>query len=479
MMVDHTIIAPPSSALSTHDITPAVAISVRGIGKMYRIYNHPQDRLKQMLLRGRRTYGREFWALRDISFDIAQGETVGVVGRNGSGKSTLLQIIAGTLAPTTGSIGVSGRVAALLELGSGFNPEFSGRENVFLNGAILGISRQEMELHLADIIAFADIGEFIDQPVKLYSSGMAVRLAFAVQLFVPKDVLLVDEALAVGDEAFQRKCMAAIKVFQQHGGTVLLVTHDTQMVVRHCTRCILLAHGQLIVAGESKPVCDLYQKIMYSDAQAAEQLLALAQQQGLYGALRSHSATTLAVAVDNAPAPTTAQAMALADWFDPDMPTTSEVVYGNGDAQIAEFGVYDQHGKCVNVLTVGRRYAFTYIVHFAREARDVHFGMMLKTIDGLDVAGISSNLERLDFDYISASSTVKMVFSIRLNVSPGTYFVNAGVGAHIDGTYTYLQRRVDMCMLRVLPPDSRSVYGVAYLEPRLSAEFLTERRHRV
>ena len=179
MIVDDTTVTPALPAPSLSTAVPEVAISVRNVGKMYRIYDRPQDRLKQMLLRGRRLYGREFWALRDVSFEVARGETVGIIGRNGSGKSTLLQIIAGTLAPSTGEVSIKGRVAALLELGSGFNPEFTGRENVFLNGAILGISREEMESYFDDIAAFADIGEFIDQPVKFYSSGMVLRLAFA------------------------------------------------------------------------------------------------------------------------------------------------------------------------------------------------------------------------------------------------------------------------------------------------------------
>src|SRR5574341_116121 len=201
---DHTLVdADAAPRVSTPP--PEAVISVRGVSKMYRLYDRPEDRLKQSLFwRFGRSYGREFWALRDVSFEVQQGEAVGIIGRNGSGKSTLLQIIAGTLQPTTGEVQIKGRVAALLELGSGFNSEYTGRENVFMNGAILGLGREEMEQRFDDIAAFADIGEFIDQPIKLYSSGMVMRLAFAVQAMVPKEVLIVDEALAVGDEAFQR-----------------------------------------------------------------------------------------------------------------------------------------------------------------------------------------------------------------------------------------------------------------------------------
>lgn len=232
-------------------------IEVRGVGKCYQIYERPQDRLKQMLWRGRRRYYREFWALRDISFTIGSGETVGVIGRNGSGKSTLLKLLCGTLTPTTGTLAVRGRVAALLELGTGFNPEFTGRENVYLNAAILGLDDVEIEHYLPEILAFADIGEFIDQPVKTYSSGMAVRLAFAVAAHVRADILVIDEALAVGDVFFVQKCMRFLRKFQEHG-TLFFVSHDTGAVVNLCDRVLWLEHGQLREAGPAKEVCEHY-----------------------------------------------------------------------------------------------------------------------------------------------------------------------------------------------------------------------------
>src|SRR5262245_60407558 len=216
------------------------AISVRGVGKMYRIYDKPQYRHKRMLSRRPRSCVREFWALRDISFDVQKGETVGIIGRNGSGKSTLLQIIAGTLAPTLGEVQALGRVAALLELGSGFNPEFTGRENVFLNGGLLGITPEEMEERFGEIAAFADIGDFIDQPVKMYSSGMYARLAFAIAIHLDPDVFIIDESLSVGDVFFQSRCIRKLAEYTENGGTALFVTHDTYTVERICDRSIVL-----------------------------------------------------------------------------------------------------------------------------------------------------------------------------------------------------------------------------------------------
>jgi lipopolysaccharide transport system ATP-binding protein len=240
---------------------PEFVIETRELGKCYQIYGRPQDRLKQMLWRGRRRFYHEFWALRDVSFAVRRGETVGVIGRNGSGKSTLLKMLCNTLAPTTGTLMVRGRVAALLELGTGFNPEFTGRENVYLNAAILGLDDAEIEYSLPEILAFADIGEFIDQPVKTYSSGMAVRLAFAVAAHVRADILVIDEALSVGDVFFVQKCMRFLRQFQEQG-TLFFVSHDTGAVVNLCDRVLWLEQGQVREVGPAKEVCEHYLAIL-------------------------------------------------------------------------------------------------------------------------------------------------------------------------------------------------------------------------
>lgn len=243
-----------------------IAIRVQNLSKCYLIYDRPQDRLKQSLLpRLKKVFGqpykayyREFWALQDVSFEVKKGETVGIIGRNGSGKSTLLQIIAGTLQHSTGAVNLNGRVAALLELGSGFNPEFTGRENVFLNGAVLGIPSKEMERLLDPIMAFADIGNFIDQPVKTYSSGMLVRLAFAVSVNVKPDILIIDEALSVGDAAFQFKCLQRLEELTQSGATLLFVSHSMEMVRTFCKRVVYLKKGKPYAIGPPEEVAEIY-----------------------------------------------------------------------------------------------------------------------------------------------------------------------------------------------------------------------------
>lgn len=258
-------------------------VEVKGVNKRFVMYERREDYLKQAFIPaaarllgpfgGRwknRSFGRDFWALRDISFSVGKGEAFGIVGQNGAGKSTLLQIIAGTLTPSSGSVSVRGRVAALLELGSGFNPEFTGLENIFLNGAIYGLSRAEVEVRLDEIVQFADIGEFVSQPVKTYSSGMTMRLAFSVQLALHPDVLIVDEALSVGDVFFQAKCMARLRKLIDQGVTVLFVTHDMSTVSQFCTRALLLKDGRLIQMGSPKSVIDEYARLDFERRNARE-----------------------------------------------------------------------------------------------------------------------------------------------------------------------------------------------------------------
>lgn len=246
------------------------AIVVEGLSKCYQIYGKPQDRLLQMLSMGRRKYSSEFWALNNVSFTIGRGETVGIIGRNGSGKSTLLQMICGTVTPTQGIVQTEGRVAALLELGAGFNTEFTGRENILLNAAILGFSKEQMSSRMQDVLTFSELGEYVDQPVKTYSSGMHARLAFSIAIHVEPEILIVDEALAVGDARFVAKCMRRIKDMQKQGVTILFVSHDVSSVRTLCDRAIWLDHGKLREDGDVFPVTGKYMEYIFKDEQTEE-----------------------------------------------------------------------------------------------------------------------------------------------------------------------------------------------------------------
>jgi lipopolysaccharide transport system ATP-binding protein len=389
-----------------------IAISVRGVGKMYRIYDRPQDRLKQMLWRGRRMYGREFWALHNISFDVKKGETVGIIGRNGSGKSTLLQIIAGTLNPTEGEVEVHGRVAALLELGSGFNPEFTGRENVFLNGAILGISREEMQLRFDDIAAFADIGEFIDQPVKLYSSGMVVRLAFAVQAFVPKEVLIVDEALAVGDVFFQAKCMAQMKRLLDDGITVLFVSHDTGAVKSLCRRALLLDHGQMIENSTADIVAEKY----YSLKVRSEQIiLSTADRQG--DALEGDKESP-----DNAFMPS-------ADF----LKRATFQRLQNGKAHFLNVQLLDQYGNEVVRVEYDQKVTLRMAIQVTADIPDMlAFGYHIRDAHGVDLVYSDSIIEETGILAPHIGDRYVAEWTFRAALHAGNYTIAVGMSIPID-----------------------------------------------
>ncbi|MFS0754987.1 ABC transporter ATP-binding protein [Noviherbaspirillum sp. 1P10PC] len=254
-------------------MSSSLAIKVDELSKCYHIYDKPRDRLMQMLSRGKKQFFREFWALRNVSFSINKGETVGIIGRNGSGKSTLLQMICGTVTPTYGTVSAYGRVAALLELGAGFNPEFTGRENIFMNAAILGFPHEEMAARMQDVLAFSELGDFLDQPVKTYSSGMYARLAFSIAINVDPEILIIDEALAVGDARFVAKCMRRIKDIQEKGATILFVSHDVASVRTLCERAIWLDHGNMVEDGDVFPVSGRFMEFMFSDEKSDKESL--------------------------------------------------------------------------------------------------------------------------------------------------------------------------------------------------------------
>ena len=423
------------------------ALRVRSLSKRYELYARPVDRLKQTLWRGRRQFYREFWALRDVSFALAPGRALGIVGRNGSGKSTLLQLVAGTLAPTEGDVETHGRVAALLELGSGFNPEFTGRENVFLNGAILGLARAEMRALLPEILAFADIGDFVDQPVKTYSSGMALRLAFAVATAVAPRVLIVDEALAVGDEAFQRKCFARIEAIREGGAAVLFVSHSPQQVLELTDVALLLDGGRMLLLDDPRRVVSEYQRLLYAPPAAAARLRD--------GALAAPTAAE--VAPDAAEPPGQAG-------FDPSLRSASVVEYAQHGARIVDPRIATPDGAPVNVLVRGDAYVVSYEVTFAAPARRVRFGMMIKTTTGIELAGGTYPPAGASDAAFAAGDRVRLAFAFRCRLFAGMYFLNAGLMGEVDGVDTYLHRLVDAVAFRVQPDPALRPSGYADLE---------------
>ncbi len=428
------------------------ALSVHALSKRFEIYERPVDRLKQTLWRGRRQFYRDFWALRDVAFALAPGQVLGVVGRNGSGKSTLLQLVAGTLAPTHGEVHAPGRISALLELGSGFDPEFSGRENVFLNGAILGIPFAEMRALMPELLAFADIGDFIDRPVKTYSSGMALRLAFAVATAVSPRILIVDEALAVGDEAFQRKCFARIEQIRASGAAILFVSHSPLQILELCDVALLLDAGQVLLLDEPRRVVPEYQRLLYASPAAS-----VAIRERLLAGEAPVEATS--VQGDAVAAAAGAEGAPLVAYFDPELRASSTVEYAHNGATIRDPGLFTVTGEPVNVLVPGVTYVYEYVVEFARAASRVGFGMLVKTISGLELGGGTFPEAGERTAEMAAGARVRVRFEFRCQLFAGTYFFNAGAVGEVDGEDIWLHRLVDAVAFRVQPEGTRRQSG--------------------
>lgn len=445
-----------------------IAVQVTNLSKIYNIYNRPQDRLKQSVIpRLRQLVGKppnryfhEFWALRDVSFEVRQGETVGIIGRNGSGKSTLLQIICGTLSANIGAVKTQGRIAALLELGSGFNPEFNGRENVYLNGAILGLSKEEIDARFDDIAGFADIGEFIEQPVKIYSSGMVVRLAFAVQAMVDPDILVVDEALAVGDEKFQRKCFARLEELKNRGTSILFVSHASSQVVELCDKALLLERGERLLYTQPLRVVRAYQKLIYAPADEQERLISeyrTADQAGT-------DLATIASTETSAPSEKTDLAT-----FDPGLTPETTEAYPVQGAEILSFRMLDLTGRIVNVIYPGEECQIEICGRFLSASDRIYFGVHIRSISGLVITGQrhpehGKVLER----FVHAGENFCITYAFKMTLVPGVYFVGGGVWSLNEPNC--LHRITDALMFRIMPTQDSYALGVvdtASIKPSL------------
>jgi lipopolysaccharide transport system ATP-binding protein len=436
-----------------------IAIQIHSLSKAYRIWTDPKARLSAPIAREignlpgipapirnrlNRYYNdccHSFFALKGITQEIRKGETIGIIGRNGSGKSTLLQIIAGTLSPTTGSVAVNGSVAALLELASGFNPEFTGRENVFLTATVQGLSHREIEARFDEIAAFADIGEFLEQPVKTYSSGMMIRLAFAVRTAVNPDILIVDEALSVGDETFQRKCFARLAEIRERGTTVIFCSHSMGSVVNLCSRALFLHKGELILEGTPKFVTSRYQRFCHAPAHLEAELIhGFRSEKELLSAPEKQSST------ENNPAHPE-----ISMNFDPGLISQSRVVYDMQGGEIVEYGVFDQSGKAVNLLKNREYYRFRYKVRFDKTCTGVSFAMLIKNKEGQELGGGRSFPEGSYLEEVSANSIYEVNFLFQCLLTANTYFFNCGVEGFVEGKRAYVHRILDATVVRVLP----------------------------
>lgn len=463
-------------------------IQVDSVDKVYRIFSNPRARLTAslarrmgslpglpsslvtLLRRYRESVCREFYALRRVSFTVERGETVGIIGRNGSGKSTTLKIIAGTLQPTRGTVQVQGRVAAMLELASGFEQDFTGRENVQVLASILGLNREQIQERFADIVDFADIGDFLDQPTKTYSSGMLVRLAFAVHTAVDPEVLIIDEALSVGDEVFRRKCFARLDRLREQGTTILFVSHDLGSVVNLTNRALFFHEGEIIMEGTPKEVVAQYQRYCHVTREESRRIAAaLKAGSALPGPADPSSNGALnGETGSEAVSPATPDLPADAQ-YDPGFLSRSRIDYAHHGGEIRELKLTDTEGRPANLLRRRQAYCFEYTIQFSESCENVTFAMLIKTMKGHELGGSRTLPWDQFIEQVRPGQVYRVAFHFQVLLMPGVYFLNAGVEGVIEGKRAYVHRILDALAFRVLPEKDMMPTGTVdfLIEPEM------------
>lgn len=410
--------------MSVMSKTTDMAIEVKNLSKIYKLYNKPSDRLRETL--GMRVEAKEHHALKDVSFQVKKGETVGIIGTNGSGKSTILKIITGVLNPSGGEVSVDGRISALLELGAGFNMEYTGIENVYLNGTMLGFTKEEIDGRLQNILDFADIGEFVHQPVKSYSSGMFVRLAFAVAINIDPEILIVDEALSVGDVFFQAKCYRKFEEFKKQGRTILFVSHDLGSITKYCDRAILLNQGEKIFEGTPKEAVDIYKKVLVHQFDPAE----LEQDFAGEGNVRTQEIT--------------------GNWKDQVSVNPNLIEYGEKTAEITDYAVLDDSGMITNTLMKGSEFSVRMKVEFHEEIKEPIYAFSIKNLQGIEITGTNTMYEKADVKGKKAGESQEITFTQKLDLQGGEYLISLGCTGYRNGEFAVFHRLYDVCSLMVI-----------------------------
>ena len=407
-----------------------LAISVQGVSKIYKLYDKPIDRLKEAVSLTHKSYHRDFFALSDISFDVKKGETVGIIGTNGSGKSTILKIITGVLSPTTGTAEVSGNISALLELGAGFNSEYTGLENIYMNGTMMGFSRQEMERRMDDILRFADIGDFVNQPVKTYSSGMFVRLAFALAINVDPEILIVDEALSVGDVFFQAKCYRRMEEMMKNGTTILMVSHDMGSIIKYCDKVVLLNRGHFVAQGEAGKMVDLYKKILANQTDELAEALIEEKKEAL-----------------GLPVEATVSDKRMKDRMNLN-PEVQE--YGDGRANFEDFGTLDARGNVTNLLLKGEMFTIRERVRFHAPIENPIFTYTLRDKKGTDITGTNTLFEGTEIKPVKDGDVYTVSFRQKMNLQGGEYLLSMSCTGYENGEHVVYHRLYNVLSLTVI-----------------------------
>lgn len=478
-------------------------ISVDQVSKVYRLYDKPIDRLLESISLRKKSYHKDFYALRDISFSVGRGEAVGIIGTNGSGKSTMLKIITGVLSATTGKVESRGSICALLELGAGFNQDYTGIENIYMNGTMMGFSKAEMDEKLPAILEFADIGDFVYQPVKSYSSGMFVRLAFALYISIDPEVLIVDEALSVGDVFFQAKCYHRMDELKRKGTTILMVTHDLGSVMKYCDRVVLFHKGEKVGEGLPGQMVDKYKKILAGKDPHAEQFMeeqnflgnvddqrsgtAKAGNAGSGGAGGTNGTAGSTETNENAGSDSgrnTGEAGEHAEPISPEAgqhspkPTgfmkdhltlnPSSQQYGNGKAEILDFGVLDKDGRPGNVLLKGEEFSIKERIVFHDDITAPIFTFTIKDKRGMDLSGTNTLFEGKEIPAVKKGDEYFCTFTQRMNLQGGEYLLSISCTGFEEGEHTVYDRKYDITSITVL--SNKNTVGIYDMESEVTLE---------
>ena len=405
-----------------------IAIEVKNLTKIYKLYDKPSDRLKEALWLAPKNKFKEKKALDDVNLTVRKGETVGIIGTNGSGKSTILKVITGVLTPTAGEVTVNGRISALLELGAGFNMEYNGIDNIFLNGMMIGFSEEEIKARLDDILAFADIGEYVYQPVKTYSSGMFVRLAFAVAINIDPEILIVDEALSVGDVFFQAKCYHKFEEFKKEGKTILFVSHDLSSISKYCDRTVLLNQGKLLGEGSPKEMIDIYKQVLVGAYEPVE-----SDVKSLLDDDEVRSAAKKAVEKPRT------------ETENPDM-----LAYGNGKAVIESYCVFDDGGKETNAILKDTVFTVRMRVRFTEDVEQPIFAYTIKNAMGIEITGTNSMAEKAFLEPVKAGDVKEITFTQKMSLQGGEYLLSFGVTGFEQNDFVVYHRLYDAVSVTVI-----------------------------
>lgn len=429
------------------------AIRVENVSKMYKLYDKPSDRLKEALGFTKKVRYKEYYALKDLSFDVKRGETVGIIGTNGAGKSTILKIITGVLSQTDGEVEINGRISALLELGAGFNQEYNGIENIYLNGTMMGFTKEEIDAKMDSILEFADIGDFVQQPVKTYSSGMFVRLAFAVAINIEPEILIVDEALSVGDVFFQAKCYQKFEEFKREGKTILFVSHDLGSISKYCDRVILLNKGKKVSEGTPKEMIDLYKKILTgpgeeenkdsSEAKHAEQQITSIRENNVKGKWKEHFQIN---------------------------PNLDE--YGDGKADIIDFAVVDENGNLTNAIQKGTRFKLKSKVLFHEDVYDPIFTYTFKNVKGVDITGTNTMFEKKDIGLARKGEIYVTTFEQDMYLQGAEYLLSMSCTSYENGQLKAHHRMYDLISVTVI--SDKNTVGFYDMNSKVTIEKVTE-----